>query len=115
VRASVVAESFSSRETVSAGVRRHALSPSQLFTWRRQLRKQMDEQGVPLQAASVFVPAIVEAASTVEPLTSRRPNKRRRSKVSAVELEIDGVAVKINRGADAGVIAAVIEALKETR
>jgi len=113
--ASVVAESFSSRETVSAGVRRHALSPSQLFTWRRQLRKQMDEQGVPLQAASVFVPAIVEAASTVEPLTSRRPNKRRRSKVSAVELEIDGVAVKINRGADAGVIAAVIEALKATR
>ena len=34
---------------------------------------------------------------------------------AAVELEIDGVAVKIGRGADAGVIAAVIEALKATR
>ena len=33
----------------------------------------------------------------------------------AVELEIDGVAVKIGRGADVSVIAAVIEALKVTR
>ena len=32
-----------------------------------------------------------------------------------MELEIDGVAVKISRGADVGVIAAVIEALKATR
>ncbi|GAC1574017.1 MAG: transposase [Novosphingobium sp.] len=116
VRASIVAESFSGRETVSAVARRHALSPSQLFTWRRQLRKQMEERGVPLQAAPAFVPAVVEAASIDEPVTTtRRPNKRRRSKVSAVELEIDGVAVKINRGADAGVIAAVIDALKATR
>jgi len=45
----------------------------------------------------------------------RRPKRRRRSKASAVELEIDGVAVKISRGADAGVIAAVIEALRATR
>jgi transposase len=35
--------------------------------------------------------------------------------VSAVELEIDGVAVKIGRDADAGIIAAVIEALRATR
>ena len=32
-----------------------------------------------------------------------------------VELEIDGVAVKIGRGADADVIAAVIDALKVSR
>ena len=62
VRASIVAESYSGRETVSAVARRHALSPSQLFTWRRELRKQMEERGVPLQAGPVFVPAVVEAA-----------------------------------------------------
>ena len=45
----------------------------------------------------------------------RRSRKRRRSKASAVELEIDGVAVRIGRGADAGMIAAVIEALRATR
>ena len=116
VRASIVAESYSGRETVSAVARRHALSPSQLFTWRRELRKQMEERGVPLQAGPVFVPAVVEAAADVEPVpAARRSNKPRRSKVSAVELEIDGVAVKINRGADTGMIAAVIEALKATR
>ena len=32
-----------------------------------------------------------------------------------VELEIDGVAVKIGHGADAGTIAAVIKALRATR
>ena len=32
-----------------------------------------------------------------------------------VELEIDGVAVKIGRGAGAGVIAAVIDAFKVSR
>jgi transposase len=45
----------------------------------------------------------------------QRLQKRRRSKASAVELEIDGVAVKICRSADARVIAAVIEALGATR
>lgn len=116
VRASIVAESYSGRETVSAVARRHALSPSQLFTWRRQLRKEMEDRGVPLEAGSVFVPAVVEAAADDGPAApARRPIKRRRSKVSAVELEIDGVAVKINRGADTGMIAAVIEALKATR
>ena len=116
VKASIVAESFSGRETVCAVARRHALSPSQLFTWRRELRKQMEERGVLLRAAPVFVPAVVEAAPVDEPIpTALRPNKRRRPKASAVELEIDGVAVKISRGADVGVIAAVIEALKAPR
>lgn len=116
VKASIVAETFSGRETVCAVARRHALNPSQLFTWRRELRKQVEERGVPLRAAPVFVPALVEAAAADEPVpTVRRLNKRRRSKASAVELEIDGVAVKISRGADASVIAAVIEALKATR
>ncbi|MBB3376971.1 hypothetical protein FHT48_004432 [Novosphingobium sp. BK280] len=52
---------------------------------------------------------------TVASSPKRRPHRRRRSTGAAVELEIDGVAVKIGRGADAGVIAAVIEALKATR
>lgn len=116
MKASIVAESFSSRETVCAVARRHSLSPSQLFTWRRELRKQFEDQGAALSAVPAFVPAIVEAQPADKPASAaRRPKKRRRSKVSAVELEIDGVAVKIGQGADAGVIAAVIEALKATR
>lgn len=89
------------------------MSPSQLVTWRRQLRKQMGSQGA---AAPAFVPTVIDVAPAEEPAPAiQRPKKRRRSKASAVELEIDGVAVKISRGADAGVIAAVIEALRATR
>lgn len=115
VKASIVAESFSGQETVCAVARRHALSPSQLFTWRRELRKQFQERGLAVPAGPVFVPAVVEVAAVDDQPALRRPRKRRRSKASAVELEIDGVAVKISRDADAGVIAAVIEALRSTR
>ncbi|WP_298171396.1 transposase [Novosphingobium sp.] len=113
VKASILAESFSGQETVCSVARRHGMSPSQLFTWRRQLRKQMESEGAGVPA---FVPAIVDVAPAEEPAAAmQRPKRRRRSKASAVELEIDGVAVKISRGADAGVIAAVIEALRATR
>ena len=80
----------------------------------------MQAQGLALPATSaaapLFVPAVVEpsAPSDVGPV-GRRPRRRRRSSPGAVELEIDGVAVKIARGADKGLIAAVIEALKATR
>ena len=109
VKASILAESFSGQETVCSVARRHGLSPSQLFTWRRQLRKQMESKGAGVPA---FVPAVVDVGPAEEPARAKR---RRRSKASAVELEIDGVAVKISGGADAGVIAAVIEALRATR
>lgn len=67
-------------------------------------------------AALAFVPAVVDVGPAEETvLAIQRPKKRRRSKASAVELEIDGVAVKISGGADAGVIAAVIQALWATR
>jgi transposase len=52
----IVAESFSAPRVVSATTRRHGLSTSQLFNWRRQAREgkpigQDEERG--------FVPAIV--------------------------------------------------------
>ena len=61
------------------------------------------------------MPTVIEPGARPDPAPVHRARKRRRSKASAVELEIDGVAVKIGRGADAGVIAAVIEALKRAR
>jgi len=57
VKASILAESFSGQETVCSVARRHGMSPSQLFTWRRQLRKQMESQGA---GAPAFVPAVVD-------------------------------------------------------
>ena len=52
----IVAESFSAPRQVSSTARRHGLSTSQLFNWRRQARegKLVDEDEAP-----GFVPAIV--------------------------------------------------------
>lgn len=120
VKVSIVAESYAGTETVCAVARRHGLSPSQLFTWRRELRKQMEAQGLALPItpapAALFVPAVIEPAPSNDAApVAARPRRRRRSHASAVELEIDGVAVKIAHGADRGLITAVIEALKAAR
>lgn len=119
VKVSIVAECYSGGETVSAVARRHGLDPSQLFAWRRDLRRQMEKEGLLLSSAepetTTFVPAVIEPAISADPAPPRRSRRHRRATAAAVELEIDGVAVKIARGADAGVIEAVIEALRATR
>jgi transposase len=112
-KAAIVAESFSGFETVCAVARRHGLSPSQLFAWRRLLGSDVADPSL-----SLFVPAVITAPVPAPMVTSmpRRPRSRRSlSGATAIELEIDGVAVKIARGADARVIAAVIDALKAVR
>lgn len=52
----IVAESFSAPRVVSATARRHGLSSSQLFNWRRQAR---EGKLVQVDKGSGFVPAIV--------------------------------------------------------
>src|SRR5687767_13966369 len=89
VKRSIVAESYSGVETVSAVARRHGLSPSQLFTWRRELRKHMKEQGLtlptPPDKVPSFVPAIIDPVPSSDPgPAARRPRRRRRSRTSAV-------------------------------
>jgi transposase len=98
-KARIVAETVTSGESVCAVARRHGLSPQQLFGWRRQAREPLATRAEPL-----LVPAVVETLPT-EP----RPQRRQRR---AVELEIDGVSVRVGRGADARTVAAVIRALK---
>jgi transposase len=119
VKASIVAECYADGERVGAVARRHGLDPSQVYAWRKELRKQLDGQGLdfplPEPATATFVPAVVEPGILPDPAPARRSRRRRRNTTAAVELEIDGVAVKIARGADASVIAAVIEALKAPR
>ncbi|WP_067739284.1 IS66-like element accessory protein TnpA [Novosphingobium naphthalenivorans] len=119
VKASIVAECYSGREGVSAVARRHGLDPSQVYAWRRDLRKRLEAEGVVLPLAEpeavAFVPAVIEPSAVPDPAPTRRSRRRRRTAAAAVELEIDGVAVKIGRDADAGVISAVIEALRATR
>jgi transposase len=114
-KAAIVAESYSGAETVCAVARRHGLRHSQLFAWRREFRQAAEDAGLALSApappAPLFVPAVIEPEPTAMAPVSRKRSRRSR-RAAAIELEIEGVVVKIARGADAGVIAAVIDALK---
>jgi transposase len=101
-------------DNISELARRNALRPSQLFTWRRELRYAAEtvQAGIAM-AEPMFVPAVVEPVRELAPAIQKQSKPRRRRGTStAVELDIGGVAVKIARGADASVIAAVIDALK---
>lgn len=100
-------------DNISEMARRCDLRPSQLFTWRRELRYagEVAQSVVQIPPKPLFVPAVIEP----EPVTAVAPKKQRTRHArssAAVELVIDGVAVKIAQGADASVIAAVIDALK---
>jgi transposase len=112
-KARIVAESYDAGESVSAVARRYALSPQQLFAWRRAARRAAAETRT---SESLFVPAVV-AAPTPKPV-AKHPTRLRKQKAvrdaGVIELEIDGVAMRVGRGADAGTVAAVIRALKAT-
>lgn len=115
-KARIVAESYGGDGiTVCDVARRNGICPSQLFTWRRQLRRPMTAAEAPL-----FVPAVIEEAPACAPVPAsrpvRRPRRARRSAVAApIEVSMDGISVRIGRGADATLIAAVLDALKGSR
>jgi transposase len=111
-KARIIEETLAPSTVISEVARRHGLTPQQLFTWRRQARRH------PLAAkpdiAPSFVPAIVDA-SVPERADGRRKRSRRRrpDHVSGIiEVEIDGVTVRVGRGADAKTVAAVLRMLK---
>jgi transposase len=111
-KARVVEETLASDAVVSEVARRHGLTPQQVFTWRRRARK-MALQPTESEAPT-FVPAIVETV-----LPSRPAGKRRRQRTHLVdrtsgniEVEIEGVTVRIGYGADTKTITAVLRALK---
>jgi transposase len=113
-KAAIVAESYDGQDTVCNVARRHGLTHSQLFAWRRQAR------GVHAKAGSAtspsFVPAVVEATAPLPESERRnrtaRPTRKTGRAPGIVEVEIDGVTVRVGRGAESKTIAAVIRALK---
>lgn len=106
MKAAIIAESYSKQETVCAVARQHGLIPSQLFTWRRQLRTQMEARGVTLPVAPTmepaFVPAIIEEPPLIETVPAKRPCKRRPARDSAVERSIRPLALNRKNALFAG-------------
>jgi len=112
-KARIVAEIVASGESVSAVARRHGLSPQQLFGWRREL--QASQTALSLAEELSFVPAVMDV--TPSSRSVRRQSKMRRRQVEPgsglIEVEIDGVTVRVGRGADEKTVTAVLRALKD--
>jgi transposase len=97
----IVAESYADGETVSAVARRHALTPQQLFGWRRAAATGTGKLG------PAFAPVIVGApsrASVVQPSHG--------SKMPAIEIVIGATIVRVAPGADVATLQAVLCAVK---
>ncbi len=108
----IVEETLAPGAVVSEIARRHGLTPQQLFGWRRQARQPVEV--IAEMQAPVFVPAVVGAPSPERRV--RRQERKRAHKLArisgTIEVEIDGVMVRVGRGAEARAVAAVIRALK---
>jgi transposase len=114
-KARIVAEIVASGDSVCAVARRHGLSPQQLFGWRRQLREAAAGLHRAEEEEVQFVLAVVEAVVQAPVLSQNRKAPRSRSDVGMIEIEVDGVVVRVGRGADVNTIAAVVQALKAGR
>ena len=98
-KAEIMLEALAPGAVVSNVARRRDLRRQQLFGWLREARKAPE-------APTTFVPVVIGPAATT-------PKKRRkRNAGGGIEVEIDGVTVRIGRGAEARTVAAVIQALK---
>lgn len=112
-KARIIAESYAGVDTVCDVARRHGLAPTQLFTWRRGARLPREARSAP-----AFAPVVIQAPAlpvVASPRIEPRPKKARRSREGGIELEIDGVVLRVSRGAEAKTVAAVIQALKAER
>jgi len=109
-KARIVAEIVASGDSVCSVARRHGLSPQQLFGWRRQLR---EAAGGHSEADKVqFVPAVVDA---VVPAAHQERKVVRKADSGIIEIEVEGITIRAGRGADATMIASIVQALKASR
>jgi transposase len=110
-KARIVAEIVTSGDSVSGVARRHGLSPQQLFGWRRQMRE--SQVGLSEADGLQFVPAVVDVASASPVRRQRKaPQCKAEPGAGTIEVEIDGVTVRVGRGADVKTVRAVLRALK---
>jgi transposase len=118
-KARIVAEIAASGASVCSIARRHGLSPQQLFGWRRQLREAAGAQ--PDAEEVQFVPAVVDAVVPVPAIGRDLSQERKalrcklRPDAGIIEIEVDGITIRAGRGADATMIASIVQALKASR
>jgi transposase len=84
-----------------------------VFTWRRQARR----LPTPVADDPPFVPAVLGAMAPAVAVGHERKTAQRKAKpdVGGIEIEAEGVTIRVGRGADVAMIAAIVHALKARR
>ena len=99
----LVAESFEPGCSVSELARRHDLSPSLLFLWRRQAAKNAESK---VRVGPAFVPMVMAGDAPAAPVVTE---------ACVVEVELGDVRIRIKGPVDRSVLREVLLAARTTR
>jgi transposase len=105
VKARIVAESFEAGARVNEIARRHGVAPQQLTAWRRDARK--GKLALPVDEAAPFAALVMEEPSAPAPSPS--------SPLPMIEIDADGVVVRLSGDTPAGRVAEIAVALRGRR
>jgi len=109
LKARIVAESYAPGVVVTELARRHGALASQIHAWRKAVRE--GRLVMPGHDASKFAQVIV--AAPPQPTARAAAHSPAPSKSGpAIEIEGDGVLVRMRAGADPDLVSAIIRALK---
>lgn len=105
VKARIVAESFEAGVRVNDVARRHGVAPQQLTAWRRDARK--GRLALPVDEATPFAALVMEEPSAPAPSPS--------SPLPMIEIDADGVVVRLAGDTPAARVAEIAAALRASR
>lgn len=105
LKARIVAESFERGARVVDVARRHEVAPQQVTAWRRDARR--GRLVLPVEDAGSFAALVVEEPRMSMPTPSALH--------SMIEIEIDGVVVRLAADASAARVAEIAAALRARR
>ena len=108
VKARIVLESFEPGARVVKVARRHGIAPQQLTAWRRLARQGKLALPVDEAAEQTFAALMIEDESEAPCATVREG-------ATPVEIEMDGVIVRLSSDAPAGRVAEIAAALRAVR
>jgi transposase len=102
----LVAESFEPGCSVSEVARRHDISPSLLFLWRRQAAETTKDAESKARGGPAFVPMVVSGDAPAAPVVNE---------ACVVEVELGDVRIRIKGPVDRSVLREVFLAARTTR
>jgi len=100
----ILAESYASEENVSAVARRHALTPQQLFGWRRDARRQSERQR--RESCPAFTPVVVESSQAQREAMPAVPIGH------VIEIVVGTATVRVPPGIDPVTLTTVLRAVR---